>query len=716
MKAKILLLFSCLLLSVGVFASERVVWSGNQPISWNQEMYTGVTQLLVKNFNDLQQDEVIKLYVTPRIAAGDVQDQLKHITSSWSWTDITGLTVNNGVIRYTPSSSIATDIVERGLIITGQGYDLTMITIASANGEVTLAKYDTVAVQRAHGHIYFDTRDELSTMLNSAVYQGYTIKAYTEPITDTPTYSQVAYKAGTGWTWTYVDAKVSNNVIAYTPQTAEVAKWIRDRGFVFRGKDYAINRIAVQTTQKFDIWEGDSAVNWWPGVIDVKEYINQIAVGDSVIVTAYSNDNATYSQALVGWSSGHWQLVYDKNNHSPHTRGFVINDTTYEKIVENNAFRVSGSQLHVTKVTIKKANYAQTETTVWTAKGKVISWNQDVYVGEQFDTKPVWNEPAILDLSLVEAGDILTFHVTAGVNNPQYRVDYKVGNEWTWTELTEDLSTAKAPTVEGAKGVITLTVPEGKASEIANSGLVFRGQGYNIDFITRTIPASNLTLNDNVDESAKLSRLQALDGPANITINRTIYKDGYYNTLCLPFDVPTLAGTPLEGATVRAFESAEVIDNVVYVTINDVRSLSAGVPYLVRFEAGEDIDAMTFNDVTVTATTGGVTESTAMNFNGILQPTELDASENLLFLGENNTLYWPEIAANLNGFRAYFNVNSIPGAPARGMRACLQEGAKPMPTSIDVITTENNATKCIYNGQLIIIKDGIQYNMLGQRQ
>lgn len=44
-------------------------------------------------------------------------------------------------------------------------------------------------------------------------------------------------------------------------------------------------------------------------------------------------------------------------------------------------------------------------------------------------------------------------------------------------------------------------------------------------------------------------------------MRRTLYKDGFFNTLCLPFDVPSIAASPLAGAEVYTFESGEVVEN-----------------------------------------------------------------------------------------------------------------------------------------------------------
>jgi hypothetical protein len=37
--------------------------------------------------------------------------------------------------------------------------------------------------------------------------------------------------------------------------------------------------------------------------------------------------------------------------------------------------------------------------------------------------------------------------------------------------------------------------------------------------------------------------------------DRTLFKDGAWNTLCLPFDLSSLTGTPLEGATLMELDT-----------------------------------------------------------------------------------------------------------------------------------------------------------------
>ena len=95
------------------------------------------------------------------------------------------------------------------------------------------------------------------------------------------------------------------------------------------------------------------------------------------------------------------------------------------------------------------------------------------------------------------------------------------------------------------------------------------------------------------------------DKVANVTLSdRTLYKDGEWNTICLPFDL-VLEGSPLEGATAKTLTNAEVTDNGEYTHVeltfgDDVTTLQAGVPYIIKWEASqENIVNPTFTGVLV---------------------------------------------------------------------------------------------------------------------
>ena len=199
----------------------------------------------------------------------------------------------------------------------------------------------------------------------------------------------------------------------------------------------------------------------------------------------------------------------------------------------------------------------------------------------------------------------------------------------------------------------------------------------------------------------------------NLTINRTMYKDGDFNTLCLPFSLPSLSGTPLEGGELFAFEGATKNGDEIQLNIVPVSAIEAGKPYLIRWTGGDIIYTMTFNNVAITAYEGQTIGSEGVQFVGTMGQSELtEGNQNQLFVGANNTLYWPNTNNKLKGFRAYFLVSgdvAPHGAPARMV-------IRNAPTGMDQITNNQSQrnNKVVRDGQLIILRNDMEYNANGQ--
>lgn len=147
---------------------------------------------------------------------------------------------------------------------------------------------------------------------------------------------------------------------------------------------------------------------------------------------------------------------------------------------------------------------------------------------------------------------------------------------------------------------------------------------------------------------------------------RKFYKDGYWNTLCLPFDLSAeeLAKetNPLYGADIRTFTSSSFSESNGELTLNfsnkgEVTSITAGTPYIVSWSGGEMISYPVFKQVTIKNVTEGSVGNGPSTFKGIFNPYYPTAGDkNTLFIGEENTLYFPEEGSNITigAFRAYF--------------------------------------------------------------
>ena len=118
-------------------------------------------------------------------------------------------------------------------------------------------------------------------------------------------------------------------------------------------------------------------------------------------------------------------------------------------------------------------------------------------------------------------------------------------------------SPENACTVSGAKqAVATATAPANLGDAVEDYGMVKAYQNGILVGGTYYVVPATVTLADNADNGTAISSANGY--VANVTLaDRTLYKDGAWNTICLPFDV-TLAGSALNGATARPLTAASI--------------------------------------------------------------------------------------------------------------------------------------------------------------
>ena len=224
------------------------------------------------------------------------------------------------------------------------------------------------------------------------------------------------------------------------------------------------------------------------------------------------------------------------------------------------------------------------------------------------------------------------------------------------------------------------------------------GNGYDIgcyEYGDDIVIPTTLTLFDDRDNTADLETCHG--HTVDVSLKRTLICDGYYNTICLPFDLP---GNMLGGATLKAFTGATLTGEHLQLTFSEVTDIEAGVPYLIKWDSGSDIVNPWLPSRTINKTPSTVTQAEGkVSFVGIFSPFALPLNnENYLFLGAADKLYYPTSGTSMKGFRAYFLLS---GDAA---------GAKSFSLSIDGETT---GIHTIDNGQTI--GDGTWHTLDGQR-
>lgn len=251
--------------------------------------------------------------------------------------------------------------------------------------------------------------------------------------------------------------------------------------------------------------------------------------------------------------------------------------------------------------------------------------------------------------------------------------------------------------------------------------LAFRyaGASSHGDLYIKNLRVANTAVFADADNNT--ATLAGLNGQTlDVVIGRTITRTGYFNTICLPFDMPTLVGTPLEGAELWAFKYAKVENEELLFRIVEASSIEAGVPYFIQFAAGDAIVNPLFKNVTIAASVGQkVGDENMAQLCGILQPEIFTPGDQTkLFLYNENALYWwnGASASALNSFRAYFKVVTTgASAPARhNMPARLIKEEQQATGMESVQPSVISSQKILENGQVIIIRNGVKYSVQGQ--
>ena len=231
------------------------------------------------------------------------------------------------------------------------------------------------------------------------------------------------------------------------------------------------------------------------------------------------------------------------------------------------------------------------------------------------------------------------------------------------------VATDNLPADQGTEAYALATAPGNIGEATADYGMVKTyANGILFDGKYYVAPVT-ISLADRDNNATAISNA---DGYlANVTLSdHTLYKDGKWNTLCLPFSL-VLEGSPLEGATARPLTSASISGTTLNLTFGDtVTTLQAGTPYIIKWAKASDyvdddahnIISPVFSGVTIDATDrsydNGQTGNDCVRFLGTYDAKSFTAADenSILLMGANNTLRYAGEGASLGACRAYFKI------------------------------------------------------------
>lgn len=197
----------------------------------------------------------------------------------------------------------------------------------------------------------------------------------------------------------------------------------------------------------------------------------------------------------------------------------------------------------------------------------------------------------------------------------------------------------------------------------------FAGSGKNNRFfldevMVIKVAPQEITLDENGDNNVEAAE------NVNVTLKRTFYKDGEWNTLCLPFAVAD-AKTAFDGAELREVDTEKSNGNTI--VFKEATAIEAGKPYLIKWAntSTEAVDfEKKFEGVTlVAAATPVEVNNGGISFNGFYKMTEAsELGASVAAIGAGNKLF-KVTEGKMKGFRAAFVLSS--GAEATGYRVVI---------------------------------------------
>ena len=253
--------------AVTVFAAEKTVWEGSEPISWNTDVAPG-TQFETPSgtFTGLSKGDVIKAYTTTTYESPQYVMTYKKGTG-WDWTDLETV-FSDGVMSYTVADeTIATEIAERGLVFRGQAYTLTKITVETpeSGGETA----ETI-IWEGSTALDWGANPGVSVSLEASMFAS--AKAGDKlKIEGTGTNEYTQIQVCVNYPWKSSDSYTSLPVNFEI--TADDLENIKANGMTIAGQNATINKVTLvkheepepdpePVTYPVVVWTGEQVIDW----------------------------------------------------------------------------------------------------------------------------------------------------------------------------------------------------------------------------------------------------------------------------------------------------------------------------------------------------------------------------------------------------------------------------------------------------------------------
>ena len=180
------------------------------------------------------------------------------------------------------------------------------------------------------------------------------------------------------------------------------------------------------------------------------------------------------------------------------------------------------------------------------------------------------------------------------------------------------------------------------------------------------------------DGGSNTSRIDPIDGQTLTVMldDRTLYKDGHWNTLSLPFNLTDdeIGRSPLADGTIMELDTEGTYDghstgldgNVLYLYFKEANAIVAGKPYIISWTEGSNLVEPVFRDVTLSKAGPMPVTFSGGQFVGNYDEIRVGEGDEwrYIYLGAGSILGYSSVGKTLGNFRAHFEMSDA--SPVKG--------------------------------------------------
>lgn len=355
---------------------------------------------------------------------------------------------------------------------------------------------------------------------------------------------KICYKGAPDWSettipsldsqWPWVNGGEDHFDLTFTQE--DITAFSGKNIYIYQGDNSLLSKVTLVTEdqdpepqpQPTDrvaetLWEGTQVLgaegNDGFGIDATK--LQNLALNDSIAITI-TDLTDSYCQINIA-ANDPWTVIPGTNWESLTAAGtyrYAVADADLVANIKTSGLTIQGKLCTVTKLQLlpyqepgddpepqpETKEYA--DSTVWTGN-TAISWNAEEYPGVQFDTYDAQQDM----LAGLAKDDSIKIYYAEAIEGAQFALTYKAGDEWTWTDLT----------VTNHGTFFSYRVASNKiAQDIADHGLVIRGQGYHATRIVIAKPKSATGI-ESVQYSAFSGQKILRNGQLYIQYNGQMY-------------------------------------------------------------------------------------------------------------------------------------------------------------------------------------------------